>query len=98
MMHERNNGHYASIRYDKLFVNESTCIYNYDDQTDQIVCNGKCTEPRGPQGDIVRGRGNASIDEYQRAARDQRGCQRDSDQPISRTTDQSDVTDDCSDI
>ena len=96
MMRERNNGHYASIRYDKLFVNDS--IYKYDDQTDQIVYIGKRTGPRGPRGDIVRGRGNAGIDESQRAARDQRGSQRDSDQPISRTTDQPDVTDDCSDI
>jgi len=38
MMRERNNGHYASIRYDKLFVNDS--IYKYDDQTDQIQCVG----------------------------------------------------------
>jgi len=50
MMRERNNGHYASILYDKLFVNDS--IYKYDDQTDQIVYIGKRTRPRGPRGDI----------------------------------------------
>ena len=96
MMRERNNGHYASIRYDKLFVNDS--IYKYDDQTDQIVYIGKRTGPRGARGDTERERGNTGIDEAQRTARDQRGNQRVGDEPIRRTTDQPDVTDNVNDI
>ncbi|KAH3891692.1 hypothetical protein DPMN_015797 [Dreissena polymorpha] len=43
MVRERNNGRYASIRYDKLFVNDT--IYRYDDNTDQIVYVGKRSRP-----------------------------------------------------
>ncbi|KAH3869701.1 hypothetical protein DPMN_032871 [Dreissena polymorpha] len=44
MVRERNNGHYTSIRYDKLFVNDT--IYRYDDNTDQIVYVRKRSRPR----------------------------------------------------
>ena len=68
MVRERNNGHYASIRYDTLFVNDT--IYRYDDNTDQIVYIGKRSRPRAT---LPRGGERRRTDDGQRLVGSQRG-------------------------
>jgi hypothetical protein len=41
MIEDRKGDHYASVRFDKLFINDS--IYKSADQTDQIVYSRRAT-------------------------------------------------------
>jgi hypothetical protein len=91
MIEERKRGHYASVRFDKLFINDS--IYKFDDQTDQIVYIGK----RSRFNAEARGRGNHQINPTQRLDDSERGNSRDTNeeshdgsQPIENRTDSRD--------
>ena len=95
MIYERQQGNYASIRFDKLFVNDS--IFKYDDSTDRIIHIGKRAQfrPRAqsPRVQTTRGHTNSGDDSRrlvpsQREDRDvgAHGTPAEENAPISDTT------------